>query len=154
MSHSFTNIWIHAICGTKYRAPLITTDFEGRIHEHIKSELEKMECPVKIINGIEDHVHALYKQNPKIAVVDVIKQIKGNTSNWVNAIDSYKLKFAWQVGYGAFSVSPSQVPIVEEYIRNQKEHHKKQNFKEEYESLLRMHGFDIKDIWDQPSPRL
>ncbi len=152
MSHSFTNIWIHSIFGTKYREPLITAEYEKQIHEHIKSELEKIECTVRIINGIEDHVHALYRQNPKMSVADVIKQIKGNTSNWINLIDSYSLKFAWQVGYAAFSVSPSELAKVEAYIRNQKEHHKKQSFKDEYESFLRMHGFDISNIWKNPDP--
>jgi REP element-mobilizing transposase RayT len=149
MSHSFTNIWIHAICGTKYREPIILPEFEERIHSHIKSELKKIECPARIVNGTEDHVHALYKQNPKISIIDVIKQIKGNTSHWINEIDSYKLKFAWQTGYGAFSVSESQIAIVEAYIINQKEHHKKQSFKEEYEFFLKMHGFDLKDIWEK-----
>jgi len=97
-------------------------------------------CPVRIINGMADHVHLLFLQNPKMAVTDIIKQVKGNTSYWVNDQNLIRGKFSWQTGFAAFSVSESQLERVFQYITHQKEHHSKKTFMTEYDEFIAAHG--------------
>ncbi len=140
MSHSYNKIWLHLIFSTKDWAPIINTNVESQVYNHIIEQLVEMSCPVRIINGMPNHVHLLFLQNPKIAVTDIIKQIKGNTAHWVNQQNLINEKFAWQVGYAAYSVSESQLNKVFLYIRNQKEHHKRKTFQQEYEEFIKAHG--------------
>jgi REP element-mobilizing transposase RayT len=106
----------------------------------MREQLIESGCLVRIINGMPDHVHLLFLQNPKTAVTDIIKQVKGNTSHWVNGQNLMHDKFAWQTGYAAYSVSESQVEKVFQYIKNQKEHHSKKTFLQEYEEFMELHG--------------
>jgi len=100
-----------------------------------------MSCPVRIINGMTEHVHLLFLLNPQKAIADVMKQIKGSTSHWINEQELIKEKFAWQTGYAAYSVSESQIDKVYNYILNQKQHHQKKTFAQEYGEFIRIHGF-------------
>lgn len=92
-----------------------------------------------------EHVHLLFLLNPQKAIADVLKQVKGATSHWINQQDFVEAKFAWQGGYGAYSVSESQLEKVYNYILNQKDHHKKQSFVKEYENFSRLHGFNYQE---------
>ena len=112
MPHSYNRIWIHAISATKNRYPLIDPAVETEIYQHMKEQLVEAGCPVRIINGMPDHVHLLFLLNPKLAVIDITQKVKGNTSHWINQIDLIEEKFAWQTGYAAYSVSDSQVEKV------------------------------------------
>ncbi len=141
MAHSFNKIWIHAIFATKDRAHLISRNVETLVYNHLKEQLIDLDCPVRIINGMEDHLHLLFLLNPKKTIADVLKQLKGNTSHWMNEQDVIHAKFSWQTGYAAFSVSESQLDKVHQYILNQKEHYKKKTFAEEYEEFMKLHGF-------------
>lgn len=143
MPHSYNKIWIHAIYATKEREPLINFDIEHRVYEHIKEQLIETDCPVRIINGMPDHVHLLFLLNPQKAITDVLKQVKGNTSHWVNEMNLIKGRFAWQTGYAAYSVSESQLDKLYNYIFKQKEKHKTKTFSEEYEEFIRLHGLLI-----------
>jgi REP element-mobilizing transposase RayT len=141
MSHSLTKIWIHAVFGTKYGKPLIAPRNANELFYHIKKHLEDdFNCKVGNINGTVDHVHILFLLNPNYTIKDIVKNVKGESSHWVNQKDIFKIKFAWQVGYGAFSVSESNVITVDRYIANQKEHHRKKTFLEEYEEFINIHG--------------
>ncbi len=133
MSHSMTKIWIHAVWATKDRQPLLKKTFRSRILRHIRKRFQELDCPLRIIGGIEDHLHALFVLHPENSVAHVIKMVKGESAHWINQKNFLKAKFSWQVGYGAFSVSESAVKNVEAYIRNQEKHHQKQTFQEEYE---------------------
>jgi REP element-mobilizing transposase RayT len=136
-----TKIWIHAVFGTKDREPLIHQNIEAKLHEHIQRHLEDdFGCKVRIINGVVEHIHILFLLNPNYSIKDLLKNIKGESSHWVNQQNLLKVKFAWQVGYGAFSVSESNVNDVEQYIRNQKEHHRKKTFTEEFDEFMKKHG--------------
>ena len=148
MSHSYNKIWIHAIYSTKNRFPLINLAVEKQIHEHMREQLIENGCPVRIINGMPDHVHLLFLQNPKMAITDIIKQVKGNTSHWINEQNLIQDKFAWQTGYAAYSVSESQLEKGFQYIKNQKEHHLKKTFTQEYDEFISAHGL-IKEIQAQ-----
>jgi len=141
MAHSFTKIWIHGIFGTKDRYPLIKESFAQELYDHIYQQLEDdLNCKVRIINGMPDHIHMLFLLNRSKAIADIFKAIKGESSHWLNQQDFLKQKFTWQVGYGGFSISESAVERVENYIRNQKQHHKKMTFKQEYEQFLKNYG--------------
>lgn len=119
MSHSLTKIWIHGILGTKNREDLILSNYESELYSYIKTNLEnEFECYVKIINGTSKHIHLLFLSSPKYSISEIFKRIKGESSHWINQSDFITQKFAWQTGYGAFSVSESMIKKVEEYIRN------------------------------------
>ncbi len=145
MPHSYNKIWIHAIFATKNREEFIGLEIESLIYDHLKEQLLECGCPVRIINGMPEHVHLLFLLNPQKAITDVLKQVKGNTSHWVNQQDLLKVKFAWQGGYGAYSVSESQLEKVYSYILGQKEHHKKQTFAKEFEDFIRLHGLNYQE---------
>jgi len=141
MSHSYNKIWVHAIWATKERTQLIHGKIEKKVHNNMYKEFTDYGCPVRIINGMPDHVHSLFLLNPKRAIIDVIKQVKGSTSYWINDENLIAEKFAWQTGYAAYSVSESQLEKVFQYIKNQKAHHRKQSFAEEFEAFTKIHGF-------------
>lgn len=143
MSHSFLKVWIHGIFGTKNRASLIKDSFAEQLYTHIKKKLEgEFGCTVRIINGTENHIHILFMLSPRIKIEDLFKNIKGESSHWINQSNFIKDKFSWQIGYGAFSVSESMVKNVEKYISNQKEHHKRMTFAEEVNLLIKKHGLN------------
>jgi REP element-mobilizing transposase RayT len=141
MSHSLAKIWLHVVFGTKDGEPLIHQKIEKKIHTHIHEHLENdFDCSVRAINGMPEHIHMLFQLNVNYAVKDILKNIKGESSHWTNQMGLLKGTFAWQTGYGAFSVSESIVPRVEHYIRNQKEHHRKKTFTDEYDEFMKKHG--------------
>ena len=142
MSHLFAKIWIHAIWSTKNRAPLISNFVEDQIFLFIKKEFEETGCIVKEINGMPDHIHCLFRLSPQKSIVEVIKQIKGSSSHFINQQNLIRDKFSWQTGYGAYSVSESVLPKVVRYIQNQKQHHHIKTFQEEYEDFLNIFGFN------------
>lgn len=142
MSHSFNKLWIHAIWSTKERRPLIHAAIEKQIHELIFEQLREQGCRVRIINGMPDHIHCLFLLNPQKSIAEVVKQIKGSTSHFINQNDLIDDKFAWQTGYAAFSVSESVAERVFYYIRNQKQHHAKKTFQQEHDEFLKIYGLD------------
>lgn len=140
MSHSFNKVWIHAIWSTKERHPFILPALENKIHGFLWHEIKETGCIVRIINGMEDHIHALFLMNMQKSISDVIKHIKGTSSHLINQQNLTKEKFAWQKGYAAYSVSESQLEKVYFYIKNQKKHHSKLSFEEEYNQLVSLHS--------------
>ena len=140
MPHSYNKIWIHAIWATKERTPLILPTVEKQIFDFIRKQLRETGCPVRIINGMPDHVHCLFLLNPQKSIAEIIKQIKGSSSHFVNQSDLLQEKFVWQTGYAAYSVSESVVEKVFQYIKNQKQHHRKKTFQEEYDAFLKLYG--------------
>ncbi|HNP17733.1 MAG TPA: IS200/IS605 family transposase [Fulvivirga sp.] len=144
MPHSYNKIWIHAIWATKERMPFISKNVESKVYDFMKQQLIDLGCPVRIINGMPDHVHCLFLLNPQKAIADVIKQVKGSSSHFINEQNLIEDKFAWQTGYASYSVSESVVEKVFQYIRNQKAHHAKKTFQEEHDSFLKLHGVNDK----------
>lgn len=111
----------------------------------METEFLNQGCPVRIINGVPDHVHSLFLLNLKIAVSDIIRHVKGCSSHEINDQNIIRYKFTWQTGFAAFSVSESSLEKVFQYIKNQKRHHRKMSFEEEYEKLIRLHGLQNND---------
>lgn len=141
MKNSATKIWIHALLGIKDGLPLINKTLENKPYTHIKYELDAMHNPIRAINGTENHVHILFLLNQSSTLKDVIKNVKGESSHWINHNNLSEAKFSWQIGYTAYSVSESNLKKVEVYLANQKLIHKELSFKDEYKLLMRKHGF-------------
>lgn len=141
MGHSFNKIWIHSIWATKDRAHLIAPGIETEVYNFISEQLNEIGCHVRIINGMPDHIHCLFLLNPQKSIAEVIKQIKGSSSHFINQNNLIKEKFSWQTGYAAYSVSESVSDKVFDYIKNQKTHHHKKSFNEEYNDFLKIYGF-------------
>lgn len=143
---SYTNFLYHIVFGTKGRLPLITDDLKPRLYEYLGGTVRGLGGIAFEINGIADHVHLLVKVPPTIKFSDFLRDLKANSSKWIN--ENTNKKFAWQRRYGAFTVSESQFEIVKNYIRKQEEHHKKFDFKSEFESLLKANKIEIDDyVW-------
>ncbi len=144
MSQSFTKLWIHVIWATKNRNDLIDFSIEKTLYDCIWQEFTELGCPVRIINGMPDHVHVLFLQNPQKTIADIVKQVKGSSSHFMNRGEFILEKFAWQTGFGAFSVSESQLNAVYNYIKNQKQHHLKKNGEDEFDEFVKLHGLGDK----------
>jgi len=147
MPHSLTYIRIHLIFSTKDRKPLILESFESNLNYHIKEKLSNdFESFVESIGGSKDHIHILFNHSPNHSLKDIVKGIKGESSHWINENNFLEEKFAWQAGYSAFSISIDKVAIVRNYIKNQKEHHKKILFIDEIRKFLKLYGFNEKTV--------
>jgi len=142
MPQSLVQNYLHLVFGTKNLAPLIKPKFENQIFGYMAGICKNLESPALKIGGHLNHVHILCCLSKKLSVVEFCKKLKGNSSKWNKTIDPELSDFYWQDGYGAFSVSPSHVDVLKQYIVNQHEHHKKTTFKEEYVGLLKKYNLD------------
>ena len=150
MGQSLVKNYIHITFSTKHRVPLITQAIENELYSYISGICKKMECyPVKI-GGYTDHIHILCLLSKKIALMELLEEVKAHSSKWIKTKDSSLKKFYWQNGYGAFSVNPYEIEKVIEYIENQKEHHRKKTFQDEYRAFLKKYKveFDERYIWE------
>ena len=135
-----TKIWIHAILTTKGFRHFITHAVQSRLENFIHDKLLELGCPTRIIQGMPEHVHILFLQNPSRSIAEIIKKVKSTSSFFINENHLSPQKFYWQPGYGAYGVSESQVQKAYEYISNQPEHHEREKFIAEYQHLLQLHG--------------
>ena len=151
MAQSLSRLWTHLIFSTKNRFPFLS-DKTIRIdmHCYLAKMLREQDCETLIVNGVEDHVHALFALSRIRAIADVVKEIKRTSSGWVKELSPKLSKFHWQGGYGAFSVSQSNLDEVIRYIENQEEHHKRVTFQDEYRAFLKAYGieYDERYVWD------
>ena len=136
MSDSYTNLLYHIIFSTKDRRPLLTDVYQSRLYDYIGGTVRKLGGISLELNGTEDHVHLLAKLRPDNALSDVLRDLKANASGWMQDVFPELKGFSWQRGYGAFTVSESNVEEVRHYIARQKEHHKKVWFRDEFIQFL------------------
>jgi putative transposase len=136
MPHSFNKLWVHVVFSTKNRDQIILPEIENELYSYFETELKELQCPVSIVNGMPDHIHLLFLQNPNLGLASIVKQLKGSTSHFVNRERLVPFQFAWQVGYAAFSVSQSQLDKAYHYIKNQKQHHLTKSFEQEYNEFV------------------
>lgn len=150
MPQSYVNLIYHIVFSTKDRQPLITESCRDRLHEYIGGIIRGQGGIALAINGMEDHLHVLAKLRQDKAVSEVIRDCKAGASGWMHDVFPEMRGFSWQNGYGAFTVSASQVPTVREYIANQALHHQKRTFQDEFILLLRMNEieFDERYLWN------
>ncbi len=150
MGQSLVQNYLHIIFSTKYRQPLIKRDIEQELYAYLGGICNRLECPTIIVGGYVDHIHILCKLSKKIALAKLIEEVKSHSSKWIKTKGKEYANFYWQDGYGAFSVNPSQVDIVINYIANQHEHHQKKIYQDEYRAFLKKYkvDYDERYVWD------
>ncbi len=141
-SNTYTQLYIHCVFAVKYRAAMLHNDWDDRLRLYITATVQNEGHKMLSINNIADHIHFLVGLNPKQSISDMMRLVKGDSSEWINKEKLTSSKFQWQDGYGAFSHSKSQVDSVVKYIRNQEEHHKKTTFLDEYRKMLQDFGVE------------
>ncbi len=142
MENTYSNLFYHIVFSTKGRKDLIACDIEERVWAYIGGIARNHEIVAIQVGGIENHIQVLIMARPKFAPSQIVQWIKGESSRWIHETFSDLRSFEWQDGFGIFSVSKSNVPEVIEYIKNQREHHAKQTFEDEYISMLKLNGID------------
>lgn len=142
MANTYTQIHIQTVFAVQNRQSLIDDVWKDELYKYITVIIQNNDHKVLQINGMPDHVHCLFGLRPVQALSDLMKQVKQDSSKWINQNNLAKGKFSWQEGFGAFSYSKSQLPRVIKYIQNQQKHHKIKTFREEYLALLEAHGAD------------
>ncbi len=136
MANTYHQLYIQIVFAVKYRNALIEEKWRSQLLAVIGNLINETGCKTIIINGVEDHVHCLIGLKPTITISELMKIVKAKSSKYINDNHLTNSKFSWQEGYGAFSYSQSQIDSVYKYILNQKEHHKKQSFHDEYLNFL------------------
>ena len=151
MPQSLTCVYVHIVFSTKNRVPFLQNDdVRKQMHAYLASLLKIYESHAIIVGGAEDHAHILCSLSKNHPLSKIIGEVKRNSSKWIKKKGTEYLEFQWQNGYGAFSVSSSNLESVRKYIVDQKHHHKKYTFKEELIRLLKKHGvrYDEKYLWE------
>lgn len=149
MPQSLSKVLVHLVFSTKQRELLIGAEVRPRLHNYIVGILDNLKCHSIQTGGVEDHVHILCPLHRTISQADLVEEVKKGSSKWMKS-DGCVPGFAWQAGYGAFSIGESQVDAVVRYIRNQEEHHHKVTFQEEYRRFLERYKipYDERYVWD------
>ncbi len=150
MPQSLARILVHLIFSTKNREPSLRDDVRRELHKYISGILKALDSPVISIASMPDHVHMLFALSKNQPLIRIVEEVKKRSSKWVKTKGAAYGNFAWQSGYGAFSVSPSTLHKAEAYLENQPEHHRMRTFQEEFREFLNRHNvpYDEKHIWD------
>ena len=151
MSQSLAQIYLHIVFSTKRRQPVFNENaFVRELYLYLTGICKNKDCFAKLVGGHVDHIHLLCSLSRQKTVADLIRDLKTSSTVWIKSKRSDLADFHWQDGYGAFSVSASQLYKVKEYIANQQEHHRSMTFQEEFRKLLKAHSveFDEKYVWD------
>lgn len=136
MANTYHQIYLQIVFAVKYRTALLEDSWRSKLFAFIGNLINENNAKTIIVNGVEDHVHCLITIKPTICISDLMKVVKAKSSKYINDNQLTQSKFSWQVGYGVFSYSQSQIDSVYKYINNQKEHHKKESFNKEYLNFL------------------
>jgi putative transposase len=137
MANTYTQIHIQGVFAVAYRHCVIQDHWKNNLYGYITGIIEKNNHKLLVVNGMPDHLHVLFGMRPSQSLSDLLQDIKGSSSKWINEQGFIKSKFSWQEGYGAFSYRKSDLPGLIHYINNQQQHHQKTTFLQEYESLLK-----------------
>jgi REP element-mobilizing transposase RayT len=137
MANTYTQIYIHVVFAVQGRQNLISKEHKEELHKYITGIVQNKKQKMIFINSMPDHIHIFIGMKPSIALSDLVRDIKNNSSNFINEKKWVRGKFNWQEGFGAFSYGHSQIDVVVRYIQNQEEHHRKKTFKQEYVEMLK-----------------
>jgi putative transposase len=150
MPQSLANVLVHLIFSTKNREPLIAADVEDQLYAYLATACRTCHCPAHKVGGTADHVHLLVSLARTVTIADLLGSIKADSSKWIKSRGRGLPDFAWQNGYGAFSIGQSQSASVRAYIAGQKEHHRARTFQEEFLEFLRRYEveFDQRYVWE------
>ena len=140
MGNSFTCLRYHLVFSTKNRVPQITPDVQKRLYDYMGGILKNENGQLLAAGGTADHVHLLACIYSSVSVSDMLRKVKANSSKWIHETFPEQNQFAWQEGYGAFSVSQSNVEQVRRYVEQQEEHHHRVSFEQEFIEFLERHG--------------
>ena len=150
MPQSLASVYLHVVFSTKNRAPFITPELCPRLYQYLSATALGNGTMILSIGGMPDHVHLLLSFGRDVKISDTVKTLKGSSSRWVHETYANMAYFAWQAGYGAFSVSFSKIGHVKDYIAKQEAHHRKKSFQDEFREYLRAHEleWDERYVWD------
>jgi putative transposase len=149
MANTYCSVTVHLVFGTKNREPFITAEIEDRVWAYLGGIAAQNRLRPLCVGGVSDHIHMLMSLPPTISLGKAVQIIKGRSSKWIHEAFPQRREFAWQRGYGAFSVSASQISRTIDYIRNQPHHHRIKGFQEEYLTFLNKYGVEIDEryLW-------
>ena len=145
MANTYTQIHIQAVFTVQDRDSILLSNFKDELYKYITGIVQNNKHKLLAINGMPDHIHILFGFRPSQSLSDLMQDIKGASSRWINEKRFVRSKFSWQEGYGAFSYSRTDVPTIIRYILQQQEHHKRRNFIEEYLDLLKESEIEYDD---------
>ena len=140
---TFTQIYIHLVFAVKNREAVIKSEFQEEVYKYMSGTINSMGHKALAINGMPDHIHVFLGLHPAMAISELVKELKRSSTNFINDKNWLPGKFQWQTGFGGYSYSRSQIDFVINYIKNQKEHHKKRTFREEYMKFLKDYDIDF-----------
>jgi REP element-mobilizing transposase RayT len=143
MGQSLARNFVHIVFSTKYRQELIYSPVEEELHAYLGGICKRLECTPIIVGGYTDHIHILCLLSKKIALMKLVEEVKSHSSKWIKSKGEGYENFYWQDGYGAFSVNPAEIEVVERYIKNQKNHHEKKSFQTEYRTFLKKYEVEF-----------
>ena len=152
MANTYTQIHLQLIFAVKYRAAIINDTWKNELYKYISGIIQQQKHKLIIVNGVADHIHLLIGFRPHQSLADLMQDIKGNSSKWINENHFTRSKFAWQEGYGAFSYSKSHLSNVINYIKNQENHHRKITFIDEYKAFLKTYEVEYDERYILKDP--
>ncbi len=145
MANTYTQLYFHIVFAVRGRRNLMSKKWRDELYKYITGVIKAKEQKLMIIGGVEDHIHLLLGTKPDCNLSDLVRDIKANSSKWINEQKLTPIKFEWQSGFGAFTIGQSQISRVVTYIQNQEEHHKKKTFREEYIEFLKAYEVDYNE---------
>ena len=150
MPQSLALVIVHVVFSTKNRQPVLGASVRPSLHAYLATVARNMGCECYRVGGVSDHVHLAVRLPRTLTVAGVVEELKTSSSKWLKTQSTSLAEFAWQRGYGAFSVSPSDLDALQSYIDSQEEHHRARTFQEEYRALLTRSAvqFDERYVWD------
>jgi len=142
---TYRQVYYQIVFGTKHRKPSINENYADDLYRYIWGISKKKNCKLYRVNGIEDHIHIMSDLHPTVCLADYVKDIKVATNLWMKESGKFPAFEGWQDGYGAFTYSSREKDMIINYIKRQKEHHKKENFYDEYKRLLMEHCIEFNE---------
>jgi len=150
MPQSLSSVLVHVIFSTKNHEPFIAPEIETQLHPYMATIFRELKSPALALDGTPDHIHVLSALSRTMTIANLIEEVKTSSSKWIKSKGPEFRGFQWQRGYGAFSIGQSQVETVKSYIRNQKQHHRRVTFQDEYRRFLKRYrvDYDERYVWD------
>lgn len=145
MAQSLAKLYVHLVFSTKSRTDTLPKQHLDEVHAYIAEILNQNHCPAIAVGGTCNHIHILYVQSKNVTLSDIVRLVKAGSSKWINSKNGLLNPFAWQDGYGAFSISQSHVDAVVNYIKGQEQHHHKVTFQEEFRRLCNLYDVELNE---------
>jgi REP element-mobilizing transposase RayT len=147
MANTYSQLYIHIVFAVRNRMPLIADSWKVELYKYIAAIIERRNQKLYIINGVQDHIHILVSISPDCSISNLVRDIKANSTQWINENQKSTSKFQWQLGFGAFSCSQSYLKKAIRYIEFQEHHHARISFEKEYLKLLKLHQVEFDEKW-------